>query len=566
MPRPKKNAGDSPFNNKGANSVTFEDSEEDETDSDEFSEDDDAALLTDKVENKIFETLLQIKQNNPNLHDQQLHVFNDSDFENEQDSDSDEKHEKLTYNRMISKTLMEEGAEAFEEDENDENTSEIPTYVKDLENIKNEFLDAANKVEFGDDDFFVKSSKVDDIPDVPVSIVTEEPVREHELIEQYWGNDQLNEDEQFLKDYILNQRWRSDKLSNFDYSDRFNQIDQEDEEHVEKADEFEYKYNYRFEEEGGCEIITHPRFIEDSVRKSDDRRKRERLEKKRRESEKLQQRSDELRRLKDAKRSEIAKKLAEIGSTAGVDLQSLNIDLDAPFDPQQHERDMQRIIGLGYDLRNDDQGATDAKFDDQDPDLWWLCDCCNKGITVGCVHYDCQECDNYTLCEECLKIANHEHDNFISKVVTPANAPPVNQQDTQELQQMIIDYQNLDYEDVIGDLKVKFKYRLVEPFKCNVETILSKTDKELNAMVPLRKLVGYDSTLGLKKRRIRKQREAIPDNKKRITKYKVNVDRLQAFGIVSKPKIAKGKKKGSQKSDNSNETTVGQDIEKDKQS
>ena len=56
------------------------------------------------------------------------------------------------------------------------------------------------------------------------------------------------------------------------------------------------------------------------------------------------------------------------------------------------------------------------------------------------------------------------------------------------------EYFQLDYEDIIGgDLPTRFKYRKVEPndYGIPAHVILSKTGKELNQMVSLKKLRPY---------------------------------------------------------------------------
>jgi protein KRI1 len=41
---------------------------------------------------------------------------------------------------------------------------------------------------------------------------------------------------------------------------------EEDEEELDKQDEFEAKYNFRFEQEGADQVVSYPRFVDDSVR------------------------------------------------------------------------------------------------------------------------------------------------------------------------------------------------------------------------------------------------------------------------------------------------------------
>lgn len=62
-----------------------------------------------------------------------------------------------------------------------------------------------------------------------------------ELLQAFWKARELDENENFLRDYILNKRWiESNDIPTYDEL-----IEQEDEEALEKQDEFEAEYNFR---------------------------------------------------------------------------------------------------------------------------------------------------------------------------------------------------------------------------------------------------------------------------------------------------------------------------------
>lgn len=63
-------------------------------------------------------------------------------------------------------------------------------------------------------------------------------------------------------------------------------------------EEFEEKYNFRFEEGTGAYITTHQREVEDTMRRKDDKRKDQRLEKKQRIEEEKRKKQEELNKLK----------------------------------------------------------------------------------------------------------------------------------------------------------------------------------------------------------------------------------------------------------------------------
>lgn len=72
----------------------------------------------------------------------------------------------------------------------------------------------------------------------------------------------MDETDIFLRDYILNKKWLSKHINGTKEAAQFNQIDEEDEERSIEMDEYEAKYNFRFEEPDGDKIVQYPRKIE----------------------------------------------------------------------------------------------------------------------------------------------------------------------------------------------------------------------------------------------------------------------------------------------------------------
>lgn len=122
--------------------------------------------------------------------------------------------------------------------------------------------------------------------------------------------------------YILNRGWidksqkktpsykeivREDDLSDLEKS----------EEELEAAEEFESKYNFRFEDAQGDKLTGYSRTIDDSVRNADDKRKRQRKAAKERKKEEKIRQLEELKRAKNLKKQEIFNKLKQIQEITG---------------------------------------------------------------------------------------------------------------------------------------------------------------------------------------------------------------------------------------------------------
>lgn len=150
---------------------------------------------------------------------------------------------------------------------------------------------------------------------------------------------------------------------------------QESEEELEKAEEFEAKYNFRFEEEGADVLQSFPRKVEGSLRQTKDKRRKQRQAKKQREQEEKRRRLEELKRLKNLKKQELKARLLKAQQAAGPSSHSTVLapeDLDKgellaeiftirlthwfwpEFDPEQHDKLMQKMFNDEYYNKEDE--------------------------------------------------------------------------------------------------------------------------------------------------------------------------------------------------------------------
>lgn len=199
----------------------------------------------------------------------------------------------------------------------------------------------------------------------------------------YWNDPSLNENEKFLRDYVLNKRY----LDN-DEDDSDNGCDEtngdtklivekvdpvkvdlsEDEEIIENQETFEKKYNFRFEEPDPEFIKSYPRTINDTLRRKENKRKLKREEYKKRKEAEKQKKKEEIKRLKNLKKQEIEEKIDKIKKITGNEDLNLDIgDLDKDFDAAEHDKRMQELFDTEYYQNNVDE--TKPEFSDSDPDV-----------------------------------------------------------------------------------------------------------------------------------------------------------------------------------------------------
>ena len=348
-------------------------------------------------------------------------------------------------------------------------------------------------------------------------------------LEDYFGkkDDDLDKNERFLKDFFLNEGWiDKDKNRVPSYRDVVGEVS-EDEAHLDEAEKYEVEFNFRFQENAGAQVMGNPRVVEGTVRKKGEERKTQRQRKAERLAEEKRVREEELKRLKNLKKKEILEKLEKIKTVAGATagLTSLGEDdLGEDFDPNEYDRKMQEAFGDSYYQEEDDEIGNEVdeeegliekpNFDEEDKEL---------GLPKG------WDKKGFAAAHKTQKVS------FKDKIAVDKN---------------LEEYYKLDYEDMIGDLPTRFKYREVKPntYGLDVADILSAEDKELNQHVSIKKLAPYRgeeweapkySTLSQKARK----KQAMQDGPSQATR-KFSKKRPDE----KKKKKKEGKKKDTQES------------------
>jgi protein KRI1 len=169
----------------------------------------------------------------------------------------------------------------------------------------------------------------------------------------------LNPKERWLRQYVWGDGWKqaAGAAAGDGSSD--------DEEHVEQMEEFETKYNFRFEEPGAAVVTSYGRKegegFDASLRRKDNSRSEKRKRREERQLKEKQQRKEELKTLRNIKKQEAQAKLEQLREEAGKKKISKKIlkcsALEDDFDEEEHDRMMQAMFDDEYYDEEEDEEA-----------------------------------------------------------------------------------------------------------------------------------------------------------------------------------------------------------------
>jgi len=466
-----------------------------------------------------------------------------------------DKKKPLYLKDMLAKQALEHGPE-LADDEDDESDArrrlmsdqrKVKAYDAEQEAMRQAFLEAVEKND-SDIDLKAKPNRVD-LSDS--SNAKPESKKVVKLVDEYFKDiEDLDPNERFLKQFILHKGW-VDRGSDDDGDDDEDDDDgnddaegegkrrrkrsswlkdEDDEEFDEQADRFESTYNFRFEEPGADRLISHPRVISDAVRKEDSKRRRQRDAKAERVAQEKERMDEEVKQLKNLKKQEIETRVSEMQKAAGRHAPSIKVVdslLDGDFDPEEWDKLMgnafddeyygeeedpeelfeggeEELANLndleGAEEESDGEGeeegdapagsfkalkrrlraqmsATEAKDSDED----------EEGEESGDEEDDGEDDDEN---EKEKKKGKKKNDNSSS---SKTKAKKSGGEERAALQQLLEEYYKLDFEDEVGGIRTRFKYRSVAPstFGMNFNDILALPDKDLNQIIGLKKLAPY---------------------------------------------------------------------------
>ncbi|GAA5922995.1 KRI1 family protein [Sporobolomyces koalae] len=573
---------------------------ESEEDSEDLSDDDeDAEFVTPQVDAAILRTLARIKAKDPAVYEPDRDVFQEeeertaaaSSLKKTKASSSSSSKPVLLKDYQRSRLLAEN---PHDDPEFATSNQAIPTPAQEQILLKNEILSAFHQDEGSDadsdDDVFTKREQGDD-----------ERMQEEQEYEKFLETNvgkkavkaALGDEEDFLRDYILNRGWldrendstripsyaeitgdqddhkrkksskgKSKLLDEDDDEVKLNPgaHDDDDDDFEDRAEEFEHKYNFRFEEDAGANLVTHARDALSTVRKptaavSARARQRE-AAKQKKEEEKLA-RKEEVRRLKALKRKQVEEKLLQLVEAAGQGTTATNfedLDLDGEWDEAKHEAQMKQIYGDDYDAADDDGFkptwdddiditdlvGPDGSDDDDDPALH-MPFASTSALQIEDEEEDTGLSKKERKKQKKLAQANKKDEEGFPTALMAQAKQGGDEEQQKMLERLEDEYYGIEYEDKIGDVKTRFRYTKVAPsgFNLTPEEILLATDAELNAFMSLKKIAPYrmsESDQSKQRKKLKELKDALKNRK-----WGDEVDETKALEELEKRKEKKRK-------------------------
>ncbi|GAB0201811.1 protein KRI1 [Grus japonensis] len=488
----------------------------------------DEVALDPRLERDFYRTLALLKSRDPRIYRADATFYSQRDSSSGSDGEEEEEEEDerrpakpmylKDYERKV--VLEKEGKYVDEEDEEDEEAAAEQrkraasrSYVEEQRELKESFrafvADSEEEEEEGEGGSALlrrRSQTAEEKEREEEDYIRwlkgqgeapPEPLQDLVPLQQYWTDPALDPGERFLRDYVLNQGYREEEEDTDDAEGasppRLADSSDEGELFLAKQEDFERRYNFRFEEPDAEQVKTYPRSIPTSVRRRDERRKEKREQIRERKRKEKARKQEELKQLKNLKREEMAARLARLREATGnAAVGFTETFLEEDFDPARHDRLMAECFGDDYYGREEEEKPQFEKEEGLEDDWNW---------------------DAWTGREEGGTSMDADYD--------PAAPPPKRRQPpvpgkkrhktrfreaverekpefdpaTSTFEQYLDEFYSLDYEDLVGDLPCRFKYRNVLPcdFGLTTDEILAADDKELNRWCSLRKTCMYRS-------------------------------------------------------------------------
>jgi protein KRI1 len=508
------------------------DSDDDDS-SDSESEDEDAELLTADMGVKIIKTLRALKQKDEGIYDKNVTFFEEGEDSDESEGASGkDRVKKMRYKDVVREHILEE-IEADEKGSTLKDDGPRKADGRDLaydveqREIRKAFLESTKE----DNPDGSESEEEDWLKPKAKTVETDEDQAQvRKLWEEEFASSnnassisklvdpkgEVQDPDKFLMDFISNRKW-------VDTTDTaLRKLREVDEESVEsfqdKMDDFESKYNFRFEEaaassagneESGAShsIVHYARgSVGDNVlRRKDETRRQKRLSRKERKAEERKAKEEQLRRLKNAKREELEERMQQVRNVLGYDVlndanekhhalgaaeEEMILKLmEGEYDPDKFEQVMNAAYGEDYYQQEDDKWKTDQDVKSDLAKGVEDSDIVGGGDMYDEVNEEVDDEDAYPADAD-----GNEDEAYNDEEAQWEEDQYENSGMEKKLKSKMMDeLYKLDYEDIIGDMPTRFKYRQVEPNSYGLSTteILMANDTSLKQFVSLKKMAPY---------------------------------------------------------------------------
>ncbi|KAK9461673.1 KRI1-like family C-terminal-domain-containing protein [Lipomyces oligophaga] len=495
-------------------------SEDDESESSTSEEEDEAAdLLTDDMDQRIQQVVTALRKNDTAvLKDSSVRFFDDISTETKE---SNQKPVYLRdYHRMNLLGQLDESAVSNGDHKNDE----LPYAVK-LERDREQLVKEMHAAGGGGSD---SEEESDSGEFAPKKVVKQREVQPIEL------PDPAEDPEQFLDLFMNSKAWRPDaRVGRRSKSGRsapqLDNIVEDDSDFDDKTDEFEQKYNFRFEagDEAG-EIQTYGREVVNdmSVRRDSEtaRQRARRLRKETKEADRKQREQDRSR-YRQLKVNQLVEKLNQVKQVAGISQdQKLSIDpadiLDTDYEGDQGWDDkMEKLFSSAFyndkidtkkPVWDDDIQIDDIVSDHEtEPD--------QEKVQLSGRQLKRLEKQSKQSAKKAEKDMRSKVEQFVDTEIMPTADIPSSTSKSRNKGTTILEP---------DDTNFKFRYREVSPeaFHLDPVDILLADDVQLNEYVGLKKFAPY-----------RDLEKKAKDHKRYAKKKRLREWRKSVFGSASAP-------------------------------
>ena len=389
---------------------------------------------------------------------------------------------------------------------------------------------------------------------------------------------EIENGDKFLLDFITNKRWIDQEDADTDDEDPVRPLDLNDNgnesdaslKDLERMDDFESKYNFRFEEANensgaAISVVGYSRStLSDTIRRKDDSRKVKRQQRKERKAAERKAKEERLKRLKNARKEELEERIGQIKAVLGeksmkesenaadedIDEEMVAKLMEGDFDPDEFEEMMSKMYNDDFYQKEETEWKTDADVKES---------LRKAAVEEGEDIITNDEGDGglYDDAGDEMEDDGEYDENEDYEMEGVPNEDEVKEEsklDKKLKKRMLDELYKLDYEDIIGDMPTRFKYRKVQENRYGLrpEEILFSRDSSLKQFVSLKRMAPYiendEYVPGSKKRR-RFREMSSAEIYEEMQKYapenmKENTKEDEKDAVQPKKKRRRQKKKG----------------------